>query len=94
MNIHSIKAANRDAGFYFFSPDTLKFFGDKVTSFGVKKWRGDYIVYRKPSATIKNVHGDRVRSGKAHFVAYKFNEATGDLSPLCNEDKEAFWKEI
>jgi len=47
---------------YFFSRDTMRFFGDKMTSFGVKWDDGKRILYRKPSAMV-NVFGTWKRAG-------------------------------
>jgi len=89
--IHEIKEANHRAGYFFFSPDTMQFFGDKMGSFEVVNWKGSDIVYRRPGATV-NVFGERKRVSKNNdfFGAWKFNPVNGDVSTLSNEDKEDF----
>ena len=40
-----IKAANKRAGKHFFDRDTLKFFGDSMSNFGVRREGNSMIVY-------------------------------------------------
>lgn len=54
----------------FFSRFAMKFFGDKITSFGVRTVDGKRYLYRKPSAQV-NVFGTWKRAGREHFNAWE-----------------------
>ncbi len=80
MNIHEIKKANEA--------------GDTVRSFSTIKHHGEVYVYRKPDATITDAHNNRVRSGKKHFIVYKFNPEDGSLNPQRDDVKQEIWRKI
>ena len=45
MNISEIKDATKESSPYFFSPDTLEWFGQTVESFKVKTVKGRVFIY-------------------------------------------------
>ena len=55
---------------YFFSRSTMRFFGDKITSFGVRTVNGKRYLYRKPSARV-NVFGTWKIAGREFFIAWE-----------------------
>ena len=55
--------ANYNPEGHFFDRATMRFFGDKMSSFGVFKWRGKRYLYRKPQAMI-DVFGEWKRAGR------------------------------
>lgn len=46
--LSELKAANEAAGNYFFSRDTMKFFGDTMKTLGLIRFEGKQYIYRKP----------------------------------------------
>lgn len=92
--LQQIKSMNQENGGYFFSRKTMKFFGDRMSSFNVKQWHGLTVLYRKPTATITNMRGERVCAGKQYFNAWRFNPETGDLISLSYDDKERFYNDL
>lgn len=80
--LSAIKEANSDAGNFFFSRDTMKFFGDTMRSFRVQCYGGQiYVVRVKPM---------RDRSGRnmgGLGDRRLFNPATGDISTVIREDR-------
>ena len=79
--ITAIKQANTDAGFFFFSPDTLRFFHDTPASFSVEQ-DGDavYVVRKRAGQNADGFTfgqiGDRRR----------FNIYTGAIGPVIRRD--------
>lgn len=64
MNIHEIKERTKDTAPYFFSPDTLKFFGQTMAKFSVKKLsETQYII----SAPMKDHTGKKVGTTQRIF---------------------------
>ena len=64
-----VKYALRDDN-HFFDRSTMRFFGDKVTSFGVRTVNGKRYMYRKPSAQV-NVFGKWKTAGREFFNAWE-----------------------
>jgi hypothetical protein len=54
---------------YFFSKETMRFFGDTMKSFGVRWINGKRVMYRKPSASV-DVFGTWKTAGRAYFNAW------------------------
>lgn len=75
---------------HFFDPDTMKFFGDRLTSYKVVNWQGDDIMYRKPGATVNVFGSSRTVTKKDYFSSWRFNPDNGDLSSLSNEEETEF----
>jgi len=69
MSPSDIRAHYRPDG-YFFRPGTMRFFGDKMSHFGVKTIDGERFLYRKPSAIV-NVFGHRRRAGEELSTHWK-----------------------
>jgi hypothetical protein len=80
---------------YFFERKTMKFFGDKMTSFGVKTVNGKRYMYRKPSAKI-NVFGTWKTAGKDFFNAWEIIPKIDhlELSIVSSELKETIYNSI
>lgn len=71
MNIYDIKTATLEKAPYFFSKDTLRFFGQKMTDFKIKKQPdGRYLI----SAPMKDPSGRIVGTTERLF-----NPETGTL---------------
>lgn len=68
MTLSELKALNERNGGYFFSRNTMKFFGDTMKNFGLRKTDDPKIVevYRKKATK----HGSAGRT-------WKFNTETG-----------------
>jgi len=49
--VQDIKREMEQAGSYFFSRDTMKFFGDTMKNFGARRENGKIIVYTKKPVT-------------------------------------------
>ncbi len=78
------KQANTDAGGFFFSRDTMKFFGDTMRSFAVRHAGGKVFVER--------VRPMRDRSGRnmgGIGDLREFNPETGDVGPILHSEKGA-----
>ena len=93
MSVSDIKHHN--AG-HFFSRATMKFFGDKMASFGVRTFEGNRVLYRKPSALV-NVFGKTKRAGRDYFGCWIIKPLTDynvDIAPTTNEFQERFYNFI
>lgn len=75
---------------HFFSKDTMRFFGDRITSFTTVDYDGDTYLCRRPTATV-NVFGSKKRCGRTYFNAWRFNPKSGDLVPVSDDIKEECW---
>jgi hypothetical protein len=75
---------------YFFSRDTMRFFGDTMRSFGTKQLDGVVYLYRKPSATV-NVFGNHYRadSNNTYLGVWRLNPETYDLDRVRDHAIEA-----
>lgn len=80
---------------YFFNRSTMKFFGDKMTSFGVRTINGKRYLYRKPSAKV-NVFGTWKTAGREFFGAWEIipKHDHVDLSPIDEQTKDAVYQAI
>ena len=86
-------ALNSDS--HFFDRNTMRFFGDKMTSFGIRTIDGMRVMYRKPSAMV-NVFGTWKRTGKDYFSAWQL-VPHGDhieISPLTKEQQSAIYSQL
>lgn len=83
---------------HFFDRDTMKFFGDKMSSFGVKRrlnlsgQSGRTVLYRKPTAQV-NVFGTWHTVGyrSAWLGLWFVNTTTGNLDSTTDEEKAEFY---
>ena len=72
---------------YFFERGTMRFFGDKMSSFGVRTIDGIRVMYRKPSARV-NVFGTWKQTGRDFFNAWEIVPKQDHLDlNLLNEDQ-------
>ena len=55
---------------YFFSRATMRFFGDRMSSYGTRTVDGQLYMYRKPGATV-NVFGRATVAGRQFFNAWR-----------------------
>ena len=80
---------------FFFSRATMKFFGDTMRSFGVKRIAGDVYLYRKPDAAV-NVFGTWRRAGSdINFLTIRrLDPVTYDLDHVSKDSNPAIWKAI
>ena len=79
---------------YFFSRSTMKFFGDKMSSFGVRTYGGRRILYRKPNAYVKPPFSGIQKAGKTFFNCWEVtvkSENEVDLMPVSKEFKKLFY---
>lgn len=94
MSVSDIKHHNEG---YFFSRSTMRFFGDKMTSFGVRTFEGKRILYRKPTAYVKTPFSGIQQAGKTFFSCWEVkpkNEETVDISPVSDEFKNRFYNSL
>ncbi len=82
--IKSAYYANSDGNRHFFDRNTMKWFGDRMSSFGTRRINGAIYLYRKPNSIV-NVFGKRTRAGREFFNAWYFDQTTGDLHN-CNAE--------
>lgn len=74
--LSAIKSANDDAGRYFFSRDTMRFFGDTMRNFGVHFEGGKIYVVRLKA-------GSKPPAGHGVGERREFNPQTGEIgTPL------------
>ena len=91
MSVSDIKYYNTG---YFFSRSTMNFFGDKMTSFGVRTYNGRRILYRKPTAYVKTPFSGIQKAGKTFFSCWEVtvkNESEVDLIPITGDFKKLFY---
>lgn len=77
---------------YFFSKDTMRFFGDKMSSFGVEYRGSTTYLYRKPTVTV-NVFGTKRRVGREFFNAWEV-DIDGDIHPVDDDTKDEIYERI
>ena len=89
-----VKYALNDSS-YFFTRKTMKFFGDKMTSFGVRTINGKRYLYRKPSARV-NVFGTWKTAGKDFFGCWEIVPKIDhvDLSPVSDDTKDVVYNSL
>lgn len=68
--LSEIRALNEEAGYHFFSKETMKFFGDTMKTLRVKNIDGVRYVYR----------------AKGRPAIWQFNPETGNLSHESSEN--------
>jgi hypothetical protein len=66
---------------YFFTPDTMRFFGDSKNSFGTTVFDGDIYLYRKRGALV-SIFGRWQKAGREFFGAWKWNDDKSTLTSL------------
>ena len=91
MSVSNIKCYSKG---YFFSRDTMKFFGDKMSSFGVRTYNGRRILYRKPTAYVKTPFSGIQKAGKTFFSCWEVivkSESEVDIIPVTGEFKDLFY---
>jgi len=79
---------------HFFTPKTMKFFGDTMKNYGCRKFENMTVMYRKPGSPIM-VFGRPDKTSFEFFGAWEFNENAPPhqiLTGLNNEQKERLWK--
>jgi hypothetical protein len=67
MTIYQIKQLTKDTEPYFFSPKTLRFFGQKMRSFKVKKVEINGKTLYKVSAPLSDKYGADMGEGVHYF---------------------------
>ena len=80
---------------FFFSRATMRFFGDTMKSFGVKRIAGAVYLYRKPNAVV-NVFGTWRRAGsdKNLLSINRLDPVTYDLNPVSEKNNPDIWQAI
>ena len=94
MSVSDIKYYNKG---YFFSRSTMKFFGDKMSSFGVRTYNGMRILYRKPTAYVNTPFSGRQKAGKNFFICWEVvlkNESEVGLMPVSDDFKNLFYDSL
>lgn len=89
MTVSQIKAHNEG---YFFTRNTMKFFGDKMSSFGVRTFEGKRVLYRKPTALVRTFTGWQ-KAGKMFvsvWIVEAKNESLVNIRPVSEEFKQRF----
>ena len=86
-DIYTEKGRELEENRHFFDRDTMRFFGDTMASFGVRKIGRDTFMYRKADAMI-NMFGKTRRAGRDCFNAWLFDPVSGDLNN-CNKELTA-----
>jgi len=82
---------------YFFSRNTMKFFGDKMSSFGVRTYNGKRILYRKPTAYVKTPFSGIQRAGKSFFGCWEVtvkSESEVNIMPVSEDLKNLFYNSL
>lgn len=74
MNIADIKYENKKAGFFFFSPDTIKFFASKFVAGSIRE-TPDYCYF---ITSEKKCFDDYTRV----FSVRKFDKKNGDIETV------------
>lgn len=81
---------------HFFSRETMRFFGDRMSSYGTRTIDGQLYMYRKPSAMV-NVFGRWTRAGFEFFGAWRVSEnkdGTVSLDRTTEEEKERVYDSL
>jgi hypothetical protein len=71
--IGAIRAANKNAGFYYFEPSAMRFFDSKIEP---RVYQGDGGIF---FVTSEQFHGSDGRSAPRKWSVCKFNPETGDV---------------
>lgn len=94
MTVSNIKYYNKG---YFFSRETMRFFGDKMASFGAKTFEGVRVLYRKPTAYVKTPFSGTRQAGKDFFncwIVEPVNEQEIKLKIANDDFKNRFYKTL
>lgn len=94
MSVSDIKYHNSG---YFFSRNTMKFFGDKMSSFGVRTYNGKRILYRKPTAYVKTPFSGIKQAGKDFFGCWEVtvkSESEVNIIPVSEDFKNLFYNSL
>lgn len=94
MSVSDIK--NHSTG-YFFTRNTMKFFGDKMSSFGVRTFNGKRILYKKPTAYVNTPFSGRKQAGKDFFSCWEIvpkTESEVDIRPISDDLKNLFYNTL
>ncbi len=91
--IKSAYCANSDGNRHFFDRGTMKWFGDRMSSFGTRRIGGAIYLYRKANSRV-NVFGKWQTAGRQFFNAWYFDQQTGDLHNCNAELTETIFKHI
>ena len=94
MSVSDIKYYSKG---YFFSRDTMKFFGDKMSSFGVRTFDGKRILYRKPTAYVQTPFSGVQKAGRAFFNCWEVtvkNEMEVNLMLVTDDFKDLFYNSL
>jgi hypothetical protein len=88
-----VKYALKDS--HFFDRKTMKFFGDKMSSFGIRTINGKRYMYRKPSAKV-NVFGTWKTAGFDFFNAWEIVPKIDhlELKIVSTKEKETIYNNI
>lgn len=81
---------------HFFSRGTMRFFGDRMSSYGVRTVDGQRYMYRKPSAMV-NVFGKWKRVGRDFFNAWRVTDngdGTVSLNSARGDEEERVYRAI
>jgi hypothetical protein len=83
LTLSDVKAANEAAGRYFFSRDTMRFFGDTIKSFAVRHIGGRVFVERtRAPANAPSPADARAMIGELR----EFDPATGEIGLVLSGD--------
>ncbi len=78
---------------FFFDRKTMKWFGDRMSSYGTRAIDGVTFMYRKPGAMV-NVFGNWKRAGRDFFNAWRWNPDTADLDHCDAETTQRVWDRV
>lgn len=76
--LSDIRRINEQNGYYFFSRETMRFFGDTMKSFGVRNVDGRVFVYRRKYGRRLDIKG--INS------IWEFSPQGGDINILRDDD--------
>ncbi len=89
-----IKRQYNEAGSgHFFDRDSMRFFGDRMSSFRTVAIGDAVYMYRRPDATVRTFRGERT-AGRDFFGAWKWDAETCNLSSCGNDETQAVYDAI
>lgn len=94
MTILELKSKMEARGSKFWTEDTMRFFGDTLQSFGLRRWNDRCVLYRKPGVPI-SVFGEWTKASPA--LGYNAWFVTGKdctLVYLTDEETEQFYNSL
>jgi hypothetical protein len=77
---------------HFFDRGTMRWFGDRMSSFGTRNIDGVRYLYRKPTAHV-NVFGKWQIAGRTFFTAWRFT-IDSDLNYCSEEETQKVWDHV